>query len=66
MSSFNQSPKQVSEVALNLKLYHQFQGLEGTDISPGLHLSLMFVPGTEIFYYGCHFSTQTFSPIGID
>lgn len=34
-------------MALNPNLYHQFQGLEGTNISPGLDLSLIFVPGTE-------------------
>lgn len=47
MPSFNQSPKPIPEVAMNLKLYYWFQGLEVTDTYPGLDLFLIFIPGTE-------------------
>lgn len=46
MSSFNQSPKKISEVALNLKLPTSFKVWKG-QIYPQGWIYLIFVPGTE-------------------
>lgn len=67
MSSFNQSPKQASEVALNLKLYQSVSRFGRDRYIPRVaFISDLCSRNREIFYHGCHFSTQTFSPIGID